>query len=177
MLTAERVDIIGLLEGLPPFATCTTEVLESFVAHDAMRAHCAPGEVLCGLQQDHNLYVLIAGEAVLRVGPDVTINLEPGDYFGQQAHRHHRIAGTVVAVSDVEVLVVGPAGPGSPGAGVLGVTAPVAPRAPGAGQSRRTPPARLPPRQLIRVPSGDLAEPPGSFRRSPSNRRAVPTVV
>jgi CRP-like cAMP-binding protein len=108
MLTAERVDIVGLLEGLPPFSTCTTQVLETFVAHDAMRAHCGPGEVLCGLQEDHNLYVLISGEAVLRVGPDVTISLEAGDYFGQQAHRHHRIAGTVVAVSDVEVLVVGP---------------------------------------------------------------------
>ena len=107
MLTAERVDIIGLLEGLPPFSTCTTEVLTSFLAHDAMRAHCGPGEVLCGLQQDHNLYVLISGEAVLRVGSDVTIRLEPGDYFGQQAHRQNRIAGTVVAVTDVEVLVVG----------------------------------------------------------------------
>lgn len=108
MLTAERVDIIGLLEGLPPFSACNTEVLTSFVAHDAMRAHCSPGEVLCGLERDHNLYVLTSGEAVLRVGADVTITLEPGDYFGQQAHRHHKIAGTVVAVTDCEVLVVGP---------------------------------------------------------------------
>jgi CRP-like cAMP-binding protein len=108
MLTAERVDIIGMLEGLPPFSMCTTEALATFVAHDAMRAHCGPGEVLCGLAQDHNLYVLISGEAVLRVGPDVTISLEPGDYFGEQAHRPHRIAGTVVAVTDVEVLVLGP---------------------------------------------------------------------
>ncbi|HEY1652085.1 MAG TPA: cyclic nucleotide-binding domain-containing protein [Acidimicrobiales bacterium] len=108
MLTAERVDLIELLGSLPPFSTCTTEVLASFVAHDAMRALCGPGEVLCGLSQDHNLYVLISGEAVLRVGPDVSITLEPGDYFGQQAHRYHRIAGTVIAVTDVEVLVVGP---------------------------------------------------------------------
>ncbi len=108
MLTAERVDIIGLLEGLPPFSACSTEVLSSFVAHDAMRAHCSPGEVLCGLEQDHNLYVLTSGQAVLRVGADVSITLEPGDYFGQQAHRHHLIAGTVVAVTDCEVLVVGP---------------------------------------------------------------------
>ncbi len=108
MLTAERVDIIGLLEGLPPFSMCTTDVLATFVTHDAMRAHCGPGEVLSGLAQDHNLYVLISGEAVLRVGPDVSISLESGDYFGQQAHRHHRMSGTVVAVTDVEVLVVGP---------------------------------------------------------------------
>jgi CRP-like cAMP-binding protein len=108
MLTAERVDVIEMLEELPPFSMCTADVLGSFVAHDAMRAHCGPGEVLSGLAQDHNLYVLISGEAVLRVGSDVTIRLEPGDYFGQQAHRHHRISGTVVAVTDVEVLVVGP---------------------------------------------------------------------
>jgi CRP-like cAMP-binding protein len=108
VLTAERVDIIGLLEGLPPFSMCTTEALTSFVAHDAMRAHCGPGEVLSGLQQDHNLYVLLSGDAVLRVSPDVSISLEAGDYFGQQAHRHHRMSGTVVAVTDVEVLVVGP---------------------------------------------------------------------
>ena len=107
MLTAERVDIIGLLEDLPPFSTCTTEVLTSFVAHDAMRAHCGPGEVLSGLQQDHNLYVLLSGDAVLYVGPDVSISLEAGDYFGQQAHRQHRMSGTVVALTDVEVLVVG----------------------------------------------------------------------
>ncbi len=108
MLTAERVDIIELLEDLPPFSKCTTGALDSFVAHDAMRAHCSPGEVLCGLAQDHNLYVLLSGEAVLRVGSDVTIRLEPGDYFGEQAHRHHHIGGTVVAVTDVDVLVAGP---------------------------------------------------------------------
>ena len=108
MLTAERVDIIGLIEDLPPFSICTTEVLESYLAHDAMRAHCSPGEVLCGLEQDHNLYVLISGEAVLHVGPDVSIALEPGDYFGQQLHRQHRLSGTVIAATDVEVLVVGP---------------------------------------------------------------------
>lgn len=107
MLLAERVDIIGLIEDLPPFRTCTTEVLESYLAHDAMCAHCDAGVVLCGLEQDHNLYVLISGEAVLHVGPDVRITLEPGDYFGQQLHRHHRMSGTVIASTEVEVLVVG----------------------------------------------------------------------
>lgn len=108
MLTAERVDIIGLIEDLPPFSICTAEVLASYLAHDAMRAHCGPGEVLSGLEQDHNLYVLISGEAVLHVGPDVSITLEPGDYFGRQLHRQHRLTGTVIASTDVEVLVVGP---------------------------------------------------------------------
>lgn len=108
MLLAERVDIIGLIEDLPPFRTCTTEVLESYLAHDAMRAHCGPGEVLCGLAQDHNLYVIISGEAELHVGPDVSITLSAGDYIGQQLHRRNRLAGSVIATSDVEVLVVGP---------------------------------------------------------------------
>ena len=108
MLLAERVDIIGLIENLPPFRSCTTEVLESYLAHDAMRAHCGPGEVLCGLEQDHNLYVIISGEAVLHVGPDVSITLTPGDYIGQQLHRQNRLSGSVIASTDVEVLVVGP---------------------------------------------------------------------
>lgn len=108
MLLAERVDIIGLIEDLPPFRICSTEVLESYLAHDAMRAHCGPGEVLCGLEPDHNLYVIISGEAVLHVGPDVAITLTPGDYIGQQLHRQSRLSGSVIASSDVEVLVVGP---------------------------------------------------------------------
>jgi CRP-like cAMP-binding protein len=108
MLLAERVDIIGLIEDLPPFRTCTTEVLESYLAHDAMRAHCGPGEVLCGLEQDHNLYVIVSGEAVLHVGPDVSITLTPGDYIGQQLHRRNRLSGSVIASTEAEVLVVGP---------------------------------------------------------------------
>jgi CRP-like cAMP-binding protein len=108
MLLAERVDIIGLIEDLPPFRTCTTEVLQSYLTHDAMRAHCGRGEVLCGLQQDHNLYVIISGEAVLHAGPDVCITLTAGDYIGQQLHRQGRLAGSVIASTDVEVLVVGP---------------------------------------------------------------------
>jgi CRP-like cAMP-binding protein len=108
MLLAERVDIIALIEDLPPFRTCTTEVLESYLAHDAMRAQCRPGEILCGLAQDHNLYVIISGEAVLHVGPDVSITLKPGDYIGQQLHRKGRLSGSVIASTEVEVLVVGP---------------------------------------------------------------------
>jgi CRP-like cAMP-binding protein len=73
-----------------------------------MRAHCGPGEVLCGLEQDHNLYVIVSGEAVLHVGPDVSITLKPGDYIGQQLHRQNRLSGSVIASTDVEVLVVGP---------------------------------------------------------------------
>jgi CRP-like cAMP-binding protein len=108
VLTAERIDDVELLEGLPPFSACTLEDLEGFVAHDVMRARCDAGEVLCGLAQDHNLYVLASGSAELRVGPDLSIDLEPGDYFGEHARRHHGMAGTVVAVTDVEVMVIGP---------------------------------------------------------------------
>jgi hypothetical protein len=108
MLLAERVDIIALIQDLPPFRHCTTEVLGSYLAHDAMRAHCGPGEVLCGLALDHNLYVIISGTAVLHAGPDVSITLTAGDYIGQQLHRQSRLAGSVIASTEVEVLVVGP---------------------------------------------------------------------
>jgi CRP-like cAMP-binding protein len=108
VLTAERIDYVELLEGLPAFSACTAEDLEAFVAHDVMWVRCGAGEVLCGLAQDHNLYVLVSGLAELRVGPDLSIDLEPGDYFGQHAQRNHGMAGTVVAVTDIEVMVVGP---------------------------------------------------------------------
>lgn len=108
MRTAECVNYVSYLEGIPSFSLCTTEVLEKFLVHDAMRAHCQPGEVLCGLQQDHNLYVLTSGTAELHVTPDITITLTAGDYFGQEPERHHRMAGTVVAKTAVEVLVIGP---------------------------------------------------------------------
>jgi CRP-like cAMP-binding protein len=50
----------------------------------------------------------VSGEAVLHVGPDVSITLTPGDYVGQQLHRQGRLSGSVIASTDVEVLVVGP---------------------------------------------------------------------
>jgi len=68
---------------------------------------CGAGDVLCGLAEDHNLYVLVSGSAELRVGPDLSIDLEPGDYFGLHAQRYRAMAGTVVAVTEVEVLVIG----------------------------------------------------------------------
>jgi hypothetical protein len=110
MLTAERVDDIeiALLEALPPFSACAPEDLEVLVANDVMRMRCRAGDVLCSLAEDYNLYVLVSGLAELRVGPDLSIELEPGDYFGRQAPRYNRMAGTVVAVTDVEVLVIGP---------------------------------------------------------------------
>jgi CRP-like cAMP-binding protein len=108
VLTAERIDYVEILEGLPPFSACQREDLEAFVAHDVMWVRCGAGEVLCGLAQDHNLYVVVSGSAELRAGPDVAIDLEPGDYFGQHAQRNHGMAGTVVACTDLEVMVIGP---------------------------------------------------------------------
>jgi hypothetical protein len=108
VLTAERIDYVELLEEVPAFSACTTEDLELFVAHDVMWVRCGAGEVLCGLAHEHNLYVLVSGLAELRVGPDLSIDLEPGDYFGQHAQRNHGVGGHVVAVTDIEVIVVGP---------------------------------------------------------------------
>jgi CRP-like cAMP-binding protein len=108
VLTAERIDYVELLEELPAFSACTSEDLETFVAHDVMWVRCGAGEVLCGLTGDHNLYVLVSGLAELRVAPDLSIDLEPGDYFGRHAQRNHGMAGTVVAVTEIEVMVIGP---------------------------------------------------------------------
>jgi hypothetical protein len=110
MLTLERIDDVEveLLEVLPPFSTCAREDLKGFVAHDVMRMRCGAGEVLCSLADDRNLYVLVSGSAELRVSPDLSIQLEPGDYVGRPAQRSHRLGGAVVAVTDVEVLVIGP---------------------------------------------------------------------
>jgi CRP-like cAMP-binding protein len=105
---AECVDTVELLEGIPSFERCTEDVLQDFVRHSAITARCEAGKVLCGLLQDHNLYVLLHGTAELHVGPDVVITLKPGDYVGRDADRLHKMAGTVVAVTDVEALVVGP---------------------------------------------------------------------
>jgi CRP-like cAMP-binding protein len=105
---ADRVDYIELLEGIPALSMCTADVLDKFLTHSALRAHCAAGEVVCGLHEDRNLYVLTSGKATLHVGDDVEISLEPGDYFGQDSAHHHKLAGTVVASTDVEVLVIGP---------------------------------------------------------------------
>ncbi|HEY1827158.1 MAG TPA: cyclic nucleotide-binding domain-containing protein [Acidimicrobiales bacterium] len=102
---AERVEYAELLEGIPSLSRCSKSILEKFVAYDVLRAHCAAGEVLCGLQGDHNLYVLTSGRASLHVGNDIVISLEPGDYFGQDSHK---IGGTVIADTNAEVLVIGP---------------------------------------------------------------------
>jgi hypothetical protein len=71
--------------------------------------HCPAGDVLRSLtQHDQNLYVLAAGSALLDAGDEVAISLEPGDYFGKGSGRRHQLNATVIAVSDIEVLVINP---------------------------------------------------------------------
>jgi CRP-like cAMP-binding protein len=106
--TAECVAYADFLEQVPSLATCQRGVIERYAATSVIRGYCTAGEVICGLQQDHNLYVLTRGSAELHVGPDVVVQLEPGDYFGQDPSPYRALAGTVVAHSDVEVLIVGP---------------------------------------------------------------------
>jgi CRP-like cAMP-binding protein len=105
--SAECIEDVERLEKVPSLSNCTHEVLSDFVAHSVIKAHCDAGKVLCGLEQDHNLYVITSGSAVLHVGPDISVQLEPGDYFGQESGRHHKLCGTVVAATDVEVLIIG----------------------------------------------------------------------
>jgi CRP-like cAMP-binding protein len=106
---ADRKRYADFLEVIPAFSTCTRMILEEFVTHDMLKVHCAADKMLC-LQtpRDQNFYVLVAGSALLDAGDDVITSLEPGDYFGTHpAHQHHLVA-SVVAMSDIEVLVITP---------------------------------------------------------------------
>lgn len=106
---ADRQDYADFLEVIPAFSCCTRTVLEEFVDHGAVKVRCGAGKTLSPqTQQDQNLYVLVAGSAVLKSDDDVAIALEPGDYFGTNPVHHHQLTASVVALSNVEVLVFNP---------------------------------------------------------------------
>lgn len=98
-----------LLGSVPAFSSCTTEVLEEFVSHSAATVELAAGETLWDdARGDQSLYVVVAGSAVLDAGDNISISLESGDYFGGPSGTRFGISGSVVAVDDMEVLVVQP---------------------------------------------------------------------
>jgi CRP-like cAMP-binding protein len=102
-------DYADILEAIPAFSTCTRSVIEEFVAVGANKAHFAAGKTLRPRSlHDQNLCVVVSGSLLLNAGDDVVISLEPGDYFGKNAGRRLRLASSVVAVSDVELLVITP---------------------------------------------------------------------
>jgi hypothetical protein len=106
---ADRKHYADYLETIPVFSSCSREVLESFVTSGVVKVHCWAGKKLSPLADgDQNLYVVATGSAILHAGDDVTVDLEPGDYFGQTPQRRHHIGASVVAVTDVEILVINP---------------------------------------------------------------------
>ena len=102
-------DYADFLETIPAFASCTRDVLEEFVSRGVVKVHCTAGKKLNPLtDHEQNLYVLASGSALLNADDDVAIALEPGDYFGRSPARRHHVVASVVAVSDVEILVINP---------------------------------------------------------------------
>jgi CRP-like cAMP-binding protein len=97
-----------LLEVIPAFSSFTRSALEDFAIHGVIKLRCAAGTVLSAqTDQDQNMYVIAAGSALLAAGDGVLVDLQPGDYVGRNPIGHHQsIVASVVAVSDVAVLVV-----------------------------------------------------------------------
>jgi CRP-like cAMP-binding protein len=106
---ADRKGYATFLEGIPAFSSCSRNDLEEFATHEVVKVHCAAGKSLSPqVHRDQNFYVLVAGSALLDAGDDVVTLLEPGDFFGSNPARPHHLVASVVAVSDVEVLVIDP---------------------------------------------------------------------
>ena len=103
----DHQDYAELLRGIPAFSTCTESVLRELAAYGVDTVHCAAGQTLTVQPRDHNVYVLATGQAILHAGADVVVDLEPGDYIGK-GPAHHRWLIYVMALSDLEVLVISP---------------------------------------------------------------------
>jgi hypothetical protein len=99
-----------ILRDVPTFSSCAPDVLDHFVSRRAFAMHVGAGrEILSRTDSTRNLFVLVAGSARLDAGDSVHVALEPGDYFGGDSeHHHHKLTASVVAVDDVEVLIVSP---------------------------------------------------------------------
>lgn len=106
---AEGRNLTELLEAIPAFSSCPRTTLQDFVDHDVVKVHCPAGKKLNPLtDREQNLYVLASGSALLIDGDDVVVELEPGDYFGRSPGRQHHIVASVIALSNVEILVINP---------------------------------------------------------------------
>jgi CRP-like cAMP-binding protein len=97
-----------ILQDIPAFSSCTPDALDHFVTERVFAMHTASGREICSrTNMSHNLYVVVAGSALLDAG-DVRVALEPGDYFGGDSGHHDTLAASVVAEEDTEVLVISP---------------------------------------------------------------------
>jgi hypothetical protein len=108
---AESKTYADILGGIPAFASCAKDALDDFVTRRVFTMHTGAGREVCTLtDSSHILYVLVAGSAFLDAGDGIRVALEPGDYFGgASGRRPHKVAASVVAEEDVEVLVISPA--------------------------------------------------------------------
>jgi hypothetical protein len=106
--TKDRQDYVELLKDIPVFSSCSPSVIREFAAYGVDTVHCGAGQTLTPQARDHNVYVLAAGQAILHAETDVVVDLEPGDYFGTDPARHRGFNIYVVALSDLEVLVISP---------------------------------------------------------------------
>jgi CRP-like cAMP-binding protein len=105
---AGRNQYADLLELIPAFSTADRQVLEDYVTHSAVTIRCSAGKTLSAeSDRDRNLYVVVSGTAELRAEGGVRLDLVSGDFFGGD-RRHPSNVIDVVAVSDVEVLVIDP---------------------------------------------------------------------
>jgi CRP-like cAMP-binding protein len=97
-----------ILRDVPAFSRCTPDALDHFVTEGVFTMHTAAGREICSRTVlSRNLYVVVAGSALLDAG-DVRVVLEPGDYFGGDSAYCHELAASVVAEEDAEVLVISP---------------------------------------------------------------------
>jgi CRP-like cAMP-binding protein len=107
---ADREHYADFLQDIPAFASCTRNVLNEFVTHGVVKVRCGAGMTLSPhTDEDLNLYILAEGSALLSVGGDAFVTLEPGDYFGRTPSRRHHLTASVVALSEIAVLVINPA--------------------------------------------------------------------
>jgi CRP-like cAMP-binding protein len=103
---ADCQDYTDFLEAVPALSTCTREVIEEFVSHNVVKVHCMAGKKLNPLtDQEQNTYVLASGSALLHAD-DITVALEPGDYFGRSSSHPHHVVASVVAQSDIDIFVI-----------------------------------------------------------------------
>jgi CRP-like cAMP-binding protein len=94
-----------ILRDIPTFSQYAPDVLDHFVTETVFTVHTAAGrEIRSRTDASDNLYVMVAGSATFDAGDGVRVALEAGDYFG--GRRRHTLSASVVAESDVEVLVI-----------------------------------------------------------------------
>jgi CRP-like cAMP-binding protein len=104
-----EISLIDRLQGVPWFAACTAEQLET-VVRLAERLHVDEGEVILREGRlGRELFVILEGSVVVTRTGRVVNEWGAGDYFGELA----AIEGvprsaTVTATTDLDVLIVGP---------------------------------------------------------------------